>query len=332
MSKLTGAPLSNLPWQDRPQGCQDPVWRYRENPIIGRDAIPSANSVLNSAVVPFEGGFAGIFRIDSKAIDMDIYAGFSKDGIHWDISHQPLSFLGDPEVTRREYRYDPRVCLIDDQYYVTWCNGYHGPTIGIARTTDFRTFHQIENAFLPYNRNGVLFPRKIGAHYAMLSRPSDSGHTPFGDIFCSLSPDLEFWGRHRFVMGATGSAIPSWQSTKIGAGPIPIETDEGWLLIYHGVLANCNGFVYRMGCALLDLEKPWEVKLRSRDYLLAPHMPYECMGDVPNVVFPCSALTDPATGRIAIYYGCADSVMGLAFTTVDDLMRHMKTNSLEVSS
>ena len=89
---------------------------------------------------------------------MDIFPGFSKDGIHWTISDTPVHFEGDPEVTKREYRYDPRVLKLDDKYYVTWCNGAHGPTIGVGWTTDFKTFHQLENAFLPYNRNGVLFP------------------------------------------------------------------------------------------------------------------------------------------------------------------------------
>ena len=173
---------------------------------------------------------------------------------------------------------------------------------------------------MPFNRNGVLFPRKIGGMYMMMSRPSDNGHTPFGDIYVSQSPDLEFWGRHRYMMGTIKGNDSAWQSTKVGPGPAPIETDEGWLLIYHGVITTCNGFVYRMGAALLDLDEPWRVKYRSKDYLLAPWELYECVGDVPNVVFPCAALTDSATGRIAIYYGCADTVTGIAFTTVDELI------------
>jgi len=259
---------------------------------------------------------------------MDIFSGFSRDAIDWDISHTPISFTGDADVIVREYRYDPRVCKIDGRYYVSWCNGYHGPTIGLAWTDDFTKFHQLENAFLPYNRNGVLFPRKIGGMYAMVSRPSDTGHTPFGDIFFSQSPDLEYWGKHRFVMGTVPGDASAWQSKKIGPGPTPVETDEGWLLIYHGVINTCNGFVYRMGCALLDLERPWLVKLRGRDYALGPEKLYECVGDVPNVVFPCAALTDAATGRIAIYYGCADTVTGIAFTTVDKLINHMHSNPL----
>jgi len=216
------------------------------------------------------------------------------------------------------------VVWIEDRYWVTWCNGYHGPTIGVAWTQDFETFHQLENAFLPYNRNGVLFPRKINGKYAMLSRPSDRGHTPWGDMFYSESPDMIHWGCHRFVMAPAGG----WQSTKIGAGPVPIETTEGWLLIYHGVLTSCNGFVYSAGAALLDLEKPWKVMARTAPYIMSPQELYECVGDVPNVVFPCAALADAATGRIAVYYGAADTVTGLAFCLVDELVEFTKQNSL----
>lgn len=330
MSKIIGKALPNMPWQDKPEGEKMPVWRYTENPIIGRHATKRSNSVFNSAVVPFGDGYAGIFRCDSRSISMDIFPGFSKDGIHWEISDTPVQFEGaDPEILKREYRYDPRVCFIEDRYYITWCNGYHGPTIGVAYTFDFKKFVQLENAFLPYNRNGVLFPRKIGDYYMMMSRPSDTGHTPFGDIYVSQTKDFEFWGRHRYMMGAVKGDASAWQSTKIGPGPIPIETDEGWLLIYHGVITTCNGYVYRVGCALLDLDEPWKVKERSSDYILAPYEPYECNGDVPNVTFPCATLADADTGRIAMYYGCADTVTGLAFTTVDELMTYMKENPLK---
>ena len=166
MAKIIGSALPNIPWQEPPANTRTPFWRYDANPIIGRDGNARSNSVFNSAVVPFKDGFAGVFRCDSLSISMDIFAGFSKDGLHWDIEDTPIHLVGDdPEVTTREYRYDPRVCYMDGKYYVTWCNGYHGPTIGIAWTDDFKTFHQLENAFLPYNRNGVLFPRKIQGRY-----------------------------------------------------------------------------------------------------------------------------------------------------------------------
>ena len=321
--------LPQIPWEDDNTGGKEPVWRYSGNPIIGRDGNKISNSVFNSAVVRFEDGFAGVFRCDSRSISMDIFVGKSKDGINWEIEDEPIKFEGaDDEILKREYRYDPRVCFIEDRYYVTWCNGYHGPTIGVAYTFDFKKFVQIENAFLPFNRNGVLFPRKINGLYMMLNRPSDNGHTPFGDIFISQSKDMEFWGRHRHVMGTIKDDISAWQSTKIGPGPIPIETDEGWLMIYHGVINTCNGFVYRMGAALLDLDEPWKVIARSKNYIMAPWEQYECMGDVPNVVFPCAALHDKESGKIAIYYGCADTVTGLAFTTVERLLDYVKKNAL----
>jgi beta-1,4-mannooligosaccharide/beta-1,4-mannosyl-N-acetylglucosamine phosphorylase len=229
----------------------------------------------------------------------------------------------DDEIGRFVYGHDPRVCWLEDRYYVTWRNGYHGPTIGVGYTHNFETFYQMENAFLPYNRNGVLFPRKTEGKFAMLSRPSDSGHTPFGDMLYSESPDMVHWGYHRHVMSPAGG----WQATKVGAGPTPIETPDGWLLIYHGVLTLCNGFVYSFGAALVDLEEPWKVIHRTIPYLLSPREPYECVGDVPNVVFPCAALCDPATGRMAIYYGGADTVTCLAFTDFDEQMAFVRENS-----
>lgn len=323
--KILGESLANIPWEDRPTGYKGVVWRYSQNPIIPRDLLPDSNSIFNSAVIPYENGFIGVFRVDKTSREMNIHLGKSSDGINWEIEDDPIEFIyDDEEVGKSWYKYDPRVVKIEDTYYIIWCNGYHGPTIGLGYTRDFKKFYQLENAFLPFNRNGVLFPRRIKGKYLMLSRPSDNGHTPFGDIFLSESPDLTYWGRHRFVMGTTAG----WQSTKIGPGPAPIETSEGWLLFYHGVLTSCNGFVYSIGAALLDLDEPWKIKYRTRPYILSPQKEYECVGDVPNVVFPCAALHDPDTGRIAIYYGGADTVVALAFTVVDELIEFIKNNSL----
>lgn len=325
--KIVGQSLPDMPWEERPLNTTNVLWRYQSNPIIDHDHIPSSNSIFNSAVVPFEDGFAGVFRCDSKTRQMQLHTGKSSDGINWDITNERIQFLPHDartaDVTAFEYAYDPRVVWLEDRYYVTWCNGYHGPTIGVGYTHDFETYYQMENAYLPFNRNGVMFPRKINGKFAMFSRPSDNGHTPFGDIYYSESPDMLHWGRHRFVMGTT----TGWQSTKIGAGPIPVETSEGWLLIYHGVLTSCNGFVYSFGAALLDLDEPWKVIARGEPYLIAPQAPYERVGDVPNVAFPCAALTDAETGRIAIYYGAADTSVSLVFGYVNEIVDFVKSNS-----
>ena len=326
---IIGPDLPNIPWEDKPAGCNEVLWRHSRNPIIPRNLIPCANAIFNSAVVPFDGAFAGVFRVDDKARYFRLHSGRSEDGINWRIDNDPIQFIcDDSDIGDFQYGYDPRACRIEDKYYVTWCNCYHGPTIGAAWTDDFKKFYQLENAFLPFNRNGVMFPRKINGKFAMLSRPSDTGHTPFGDIFYSQSPDMGYWGRHRFVMGATGGC-QGWQSTKIGAGPIPIETTAGWLMIYHGVLTSCNGYVYGAGAALLDIDEPWKVIARTKPYILYPYEMYECVGDVPNVVFPCAALADAATGRIAVYYGGADTVVCLAYTQVDELINFIKANNAD---
>ncbi|MFO7899272.1 MAG: glycosidase, partial [Planctomycetota bacterium] len=235
---VVGDPIPNLPWEDRPQDCKDVCWRYSGNPIIPRDLIPSSNSIFNSAAVPFEGAFAGVFRCDDRSRTMALHAGRSEDGIDWEIEDEVIEFAEPgPTGQTHAFGYDPRVVRLDDRYYVIWCNSYGGPTIGMGWTADFREFHQLENAFVPFNRNGVLFPRKINGSYVLLHRPGGPGHNTFGNIYLSRSPDLVHWGQHRIVMKTAGG----WQGTKIGAGPVPIETTDGWLVIYHGVLNSCNG-------------------------------------------------------------------------------------------
>lgn len=325
-TKIITKGIKNIPWQDKPAGSQEIVWRYSANPLIDWNPTPSTARIYNSAVVPFNGSFAGVFRADHKNGRANLHVGFSKDAIHFDFNDEIIQWKdleGNLDVP--SYAYDPRVVKIEDKFYVTWCTDFHGAALGVGYTTDFKTFVRLPNAFIPFNRNGVLFPRKVNGKYMMFSRPSDSGHTPFGDIFLSESPDMIHWGNHHYVMGKGGSGW--WQGTKIGAGPVPLETNEGWLLIYHGVSGTCNGFVYSYGAALLDLEKPWKVIARTRDYVLTPEKPYETAGFVPNVCFPCATLHDEETGRIAIYYGAADTYTALAFTKVDELVDFTKKNS-----
>ena len=321
--KIYSDAIPNIPWAERTVASTDPVWRSELNPIIKRDILPNSNSVFNSAVVPFKGKFAGVFRIDDKERMLRLHRGFSEDGINWQIDPKQLELIGKDGKKTKVLGYDPRVVKIEDTYYISFCNCVNGPTVCVAYTKDFEEFYDIGNSFLPFNRNGVLFPRKIDGKYGMFSRPSDAGHTPFGDIYYSDSPDLEYWGHHRHVMTTT----IGWQELKIGAGPVPIETSEGWLLIYHGVLLSCNGYVYSAGAAILDRDEPWKVKYRTKPYILAPTQVYEQVGDTPNVVFPCAALCDAETGRMTIYYGGADTVVCMAHTTADELIDFVKENS-----
>ena len=124
-----------------------------------------------------------------------------------------------------------------------------------------------------------------------------------------------------------GRSFEWWESLKIGGGAAPIETSEGWLLFYHGVSGTCNGYVYSIGGAILDLENPSIVKYRCENFLLTPEEWYEERGFVPNVTFPCATIHDPESGRIAIYYGCADSYVGLAFCKFDEIVAYIKEHS-----
>ncbi len=324
--KIIGNKLENMPWQEKSGDCKEVMWRHSTNPIIGWNKTPQCARIYNSAVVPYQGEFIGIFRADHRDGIPQLHVGYSKDGLEWEIEDKAIAWTDEAgEAYPTGYAYDPRLVELEGKYYILWCTDFGGPTIGLGVTEDFRHFTRLENAFIPFNRNGVLFPKKINGYYAMLSRPSDSGHTPFGDIFISYSPDLTFWGKHRRVMS---SGQTWWQGKKIGAGAVPIETTEGWLLFYHGVNGTCNGFVYSIGAALLDKENPGKVLYRSRDYIMTPEKDYEVSGFVPNVTFPCATLCDADTGRIAVYYGAADTCLGVAYTTVEELVEHIRSNSL----
>ncbi len=324
--KMYAPALPNVPWQDKPAGhINSPLWRYTENPIIDRNPLPGVARIFNSAVMPFGGKFVGVFRGEQTNGVPYIYLGWSQDAIHWDFEPEKIPFVDeDGKPFMPIYAYDPRLVKVEDTYYIIWCQDFYGAAIGIAKTKDFKSFVRIENPFLPFNRNAVLFPRKINGNFVLMSRPSDSGHTPFGDIFISESPDMTYWGKHRHVMSRGNNW---WEALKIGGGAAPIETREGWLLFYHGVTQTCNGYVYSIGGAILDIDNPSIVKYRCQNHLLTPEVWFEERGFVPNVTFPCATLHDPETGRIAIYYGASDSYVGLAFGNLDEIIDYIKDNS-----
>lgn len=326
--KMYGDKLSYIPWENKPSNCVGPVWRCTKNPIIGRNPIKGVARIFNSAVVPYEGKFIGVFRGETNTGVPHLYLGYSEDGVQWTYEEEKIPFVnenGEPFMPR--YAYDPRLIKVEDTYYIIWCTDFYGAALGMAKTKDFKTFIRIDNPFLPFNRNGVLFPRKINGNFVLLSRPSDSGHTPFGDIFVSESPDLVYWGKHKHVMSRGYNQW--WQSLKIGGGAAPIESSEGWLLFYHGVTGTCNGYVYSMGVAILDRDNPSIVKYRSNEFILTPEEWYEERGFVANVIFPCAALHDVDTGRIAIYYGAADSYVGLCFTTLEEIITFVKEHHVD---
>lgn len=327
MSKLLNcADCPNMPWEDRPENYNRPVWRYSKNPITKRGFSEKIDRVCNSSIVPFKGEFIGIFRGDDYANRGNIYVGHSKNGIDIELENEPIKLYDlNGNVAQYNSRFDPRITLIDDYYYITYCEYIiDSVTTSIARTKDFVNFTKLDDPFTPNYRNGVLFPRKINDFYKILLRPCDAGNSNFGDIYCCQSKDLEYFGKSKLVIKR---GFSGWNWTKIGPGPVPIETDEGWLIFIHGVHNTCSGFIYSMGAIITDKNDPSKVLYECKDSLLIPQADYELNGYTPNVCFPTSVICDGKTGRLAIYYGAADSTISLAFTTIDIVIDYIKKHS-----
>ena len=323
-NKIIG-PKMNIPWEDRPANCPTPIWRYSKNPIIKRNPVKNVARIFNSAVLPYEGGYIGVFRGDTFTTIPSLFLGRSKDGINFEFDEKPIDILDkNGKIMKFDYCYDPRLIEIEGTYYVSFCTHMFGPTVAVVKTHDFKKFEFVSIPVLPCNRNGVFFPRRINGDYLLLSRPSDLGHTPFGDIFLSRSKDMIDWGRHAHIMSP---GYEWWCGTKVGAGCNPIETNLGWLCFVHGTTNTCNGFVYSIGAIILDRDDPSKVLYRCSPFLLTPEEDYETNGFVPNVCFPTCALADSETGRIAIYAGAADTYVELLFTDIDTVLDYIVKNA-----
>ena len=188
--------------------------------------------------------------------------------------------------------------------------------MGIVKTRDFKKFERVAAGSEMNNRNGVLFPEKINGLYCRLERPMGDPHQDNANMWISYSPDLIFWGKAKPLMNVRPGL---WDRQKIGGGAVPIKTDKGWLEIYHGVAGTCNGFIYRLGVCMLDLDDPSKVIARGEDAVLWPEHDYEMTGRVGNVVFTCNAVTEPDE-TVRIYYGAADTCICLAEARLSDLI------------
>lgn len=202
--------------------------------------------------------------------------------------------------------------------YVITCTAYGpgGPCVYLAQTRDFVTLDAGEVVLSPEDKNAALFPRRIGGQWLLLHRPVVMARSS-ADIWISQSDDLSSWRHPERVMACRPTGW--WDTSRIGIGPPPIETERGWLLLYHGVRHTVSGAIYRVGAALLDLDDPRVVRGRLSQWLLGPRAPYERVGDVGNVVFPCGVCIDPG-GTMRLYYGAADTVVALATAHLDELL------------
>ncbi len=298
--------------------------RYSGNPILAPEQWPySANAVFNPGAALVDGETVLLVRVEDMRGFSHLTVARSADGrTNWRIDPAPTL---QPEANVREERWgleDPRIVRLEGRgdYAVTYVSfSSSGPLVSLALTKDFVTFDRIGPLVPPEDKDASLFPRQFGGRYVLIHRPIIRGEA---DVWISFSPDLRHWGDHRVLLPARPGW---WDSHRVGLGAPPIETPEGWLIIYHGVRMTASGSIYRVGLALLDLEEPWRVRRRSDEWVLGPRKPYEQLGDVPRVTFPSGAIYIPETDELRLYYGIADTTVGLATADMSDILDYLRT-------
>jgi beta-1,2-mannobiose phosphorylase / 1,2-beta-oligomannan phosphorylase len=338
------------------------IEKWSGNPVLTPKGGSNWDSlqVRNPAVIFHEDTFYMLYTATAeKEVENLIYLGLatSKDGFHFErFSDKPLLSPGDEfdgfDAGAVE---DARVVKIGDTFYITYAGralgwaAFHkhgkrlspppsdGPTWtknfrrgALAVSKDMKNFEKrgpITSEHL-FDANITLFPEKINGKFAMLHRPSndipsfyEGGERP--GIHITFSEDMVNWENDKVL------AKPefSWEYAKIGAGPPPIKTEAGWLLIYHAVDARViegpykRPWVYRAGVMLLELDNPCKVIARSPHYIMEPETVFEMQGTVPNVVFPTGVVQRDDT--LFIYYGGADTVCCVATVKTEEILEYI---------
>jgi predicted GH43/DUF377 family glycosyl hydrolase len=313
--------------------------RSSDNPIITTMDIPpmppdivDASSVFNPGAVRWGDRYMLMLRVQTRGRRTHLVMAESDNGREFNVWREPVRIPDLDRLGETIYHvYDPRITALDDEFLVMFAaDTESGCRLGTARTADFRTFELVGFGDHPDIRNGVIFPRRFGGRYLRLDRPNRAlgpGEPASGDeIVLSESSDLLDWR----PLGAVMQGRARYWDERIGAGPPPVRTRSGWLLIYHGVATHFGSVsIYQAGVALLDLDDPLRLIGRSRENVLEPRTMYEAVGQVPNVVFPTGMIVDEidadgfaaADSTVRLYYGAADTSVCLATGTVGGLLR-----------
>jgi predicted GH43/DUF377 family glycosyl hydrolase len=302
--------------------------RHPNNPILKPDdwSYP-VNSVFNPGAIRLNGTGQTLLlaRVEDRRGISHLCAARSADGVRgWRIDAEP-TLMPAPDVRQEELWgiEDPRITWAPElRRYVVAYTAYSqgGPGVSLALTKDFREFEHLGMILPPEDKDAALFPRRFADHWAIIHRPVSARNT--AHVWISFSPDMRHWGSHKILLYSRQGAW--WDSYKIGLSPPPIETSEGWLILYHGVRMTGSGCIYRTGLALLDLEDPVKVIYRSSEWIFGPLQPYERIGDVQDVVFPTGAVLGDDKDTLRVYYGAGDTCIGLATASVKDLLAWLK--------
>ena len=316
--------------------------RNDKNPILTREDIPNiypnmidATSVFNPGAIKFKDKYILILREQNRGRETFLMKAVSSNGIDFTPDNKLIEFKGIEKVTEKIYHcYDARVTYIDGRYYLIFAMDMETKcSLGLAVTDDFEEYEFLGVTSDEDTRNGVIFPEKFNGKYLRLERPNkvqlSGGPTSGNTIILSESDDLRKW---KMIAPVMGGRFHYWDEL-IGSGPTPVKTREGWLHIYHGVATHFGSAnIYQGGVSLLDLKDPSKVIARGKYNILEPRELYELTGQVPNVCFPSGMIVEEFDGegfakpesKVKIYYGAADTSVGLLETTVQELINEAK--------
>ena len=300
--------------------------RHELNPILTAADWPyPINSVFNAGATLLPDGTTLLLcRVEDRRGMSHLCVARSANGIDdWLIDPQP-TLLPDPDHYPEELWgiEDPRITYVPElQKYAIAYTAFtrNGPGVSLVLTKNFRDFERIGMIMSPEDKDAALLPHRIGDRWVLIHRlVSTSG----ANMWISYSSDLRHWGDHKLMLEARKGGW--WDADKIGLASPPIKTSQGWLVIYHGVRLTGAGCIYRLGLALFDLNAPERCIQRSDEWIFSPEKPYEQIGDVGNVVFPCGYTIAPDGDTLNLYYGAADTSIALATGSVRAMLEWLE--------
>jgi len=315
------------------------MYRHAKNPILTRHDIPDvspylvdATSVFNPGAIKVNGIYYLMLRVQARSRETFLMIAESANGVDFTVRNEIVNFRGIEKITEKIYHiYDARLTILNGTCYVMFAMDMDdGCQLGIGKTDDLRQFDFLGIASDEDIRNGVLFPEKVDGKYLRMDRPNKARHsdgpTSGTAIWLSASEDLLHWDP---VASLISGRFHYWDEF-IGSGPPPVKTREGWLHVYHGVAGHFGSAnIYQGGVMLMDLKDPSKVIGRCRHNILEPRELWELTGQVPNVCFPSGWIVEEfddagyalPESEVKIYYGAADTVVGLYVTTISELLQ-----------
>ena len=319
--------LKDLLQSMRPEKRSVYAVRFEKNPIIAPvSGHPWENkATFNPAAIELDGKIHIIYRAMSKSNTSTMGYAVSLDGLNIEQRLARPIYVPREEFENKKVPNgnsgceDPRVVRIGNTLHMCYTayNGVEVPRVGFSSISvkDFlkRKWNWSKPVLISPpeidDKDACIFPEKVNGQYMFIHRIKNQICVDFAS---SLSRTQEEAVKG---IGLMGPRYGMWDSKKIGLAGPPIKTKAGWILFYHGVSEDCH---YSLGAALLDLKNPINVLSRTNEAILCPEKEYEIEGQVPNVVFPCGHV---CRGEVIYhYYGCADSVIGVATTKLPALL------------